>query len=45
MKTAMTGMLLLLLTIPIGGGHGGWDKDPILQDYRLQLMRWIREVL
>lgn len=33
-----------ILTVE-GGGHGGWDTDPIMQDYRLQLMRWIREVL
>ncbi len=33
-----------ILTVE-GGGHGGWDKDPIMQDYRLQLMRWIKDVL
>jgi alpha-L-fucosidase 2 len=33
-----------LITIE-GGGHGGWDNDPIMKGYQAKLLAWLREVL
>ena len=28
-----------------GGGHGGWDKDPVMQRYQQSMMEWLKKNL
>jgi alpha-L-fucosidase 2 len=28
-----------------GGGHGGWDQDPVLRGYQKELMDWLKQNL
>jgi acetyl esterase len=33
-----------LITVE-GGGHGGWDQDPVLRGYQERLMEWLKKNL
>jgi acetyl esterase len=33
-----------LITVE-GGGHGGWDNDPVLKSYQAKLLEWLRKTL
>ena len=43
-KMKKAGARCELITVE-GGGHGGWDNDPVMQRYQQSMMEWLKKNL